>query len=412
MSKKKIIVLSVILAIAVAVATGSGFYAGFKTGEKYPQTLIIKGVTNLGPDEEIAIDFSPFWEAWQKLKDKHIKGAEMKNQDMLYGAISGLADSFGDPNTSFLKPEDSKKFEEDVGGSFGGIGAEIGLKKEQLIVVAPLEGSPAEKAGLRAGDKILAINGESTAGLSVDEAVKKIRGEIGTEVTLTILRENEEKSKDITIIRQLIEIPTLKLEIREDAENKIAYLQLHSFNENAPFLFYKAALIMLYRDVDGIVLDLRNNPGGFLDVSINLAGWFLERGKVVITEKFRNGDDQVFRANGASALKDLPLIILINKGSASASEILAGSLRDHREIKLVGEQSFGKGTVQELFNLKDKSTIKITIANWLLPNGQTIEENGLTPDVEVKLTEKDIETKKDPQLEKALEILQQEINNQ
>ncbi len=406
MNKKKIIILSIVLAVAVAAASTGSFYAGFKMGEKTPQTLTIKGVTNLGPDEGVAIDFSIFWEAWQKLRDRHIKGAEMKNQDMLYGAISGLADSFGDPNTTFFKPEDSKKFEEDVGGSFGGIGAEIGLKKEQLIIVAPMEDSPAEKAGLRAGDKILAINGESTAGIDVDEGVKKIRGEIGTNVTLTISREGEEKTRDITITRQLIEIPTLKLEIKD---GNIAYLRLNSFNENAPFLFYKAALNMLYRDVNGIVLDLRNNPGGFLEVSINLAGWFLERGEVVVTEKFRNGDDQVFLANGASALKDLPLVILINKGSASASEILAGSLRDQRGVKLIGEKSFGKGTVQELFNLKDRSTIKITIANWLLPSGQTIEENGLTPDVEVLLTEKDIEAKKDPQLEKALEILKAQI---
>lgn len=408
-NKKKLIFLAVVLAIAVAAVTGGSFYFGFQLGEKHPKTIIVKGVTGLGPDEEIAVDFSVFWEAWEKLKDKHIKGAEIKNQDLLYGAIGGLADSFGDPNTTFMEPEDSKKFEEDVSGNFGGIGAEIGFKNGQLIIVAPLEDSPAEKAGLRAGDKILAVDGDSTAGIDLMDAVKKIRGEIGTEVVLTILGEEKEKSKDVSIIRDNIVVPTLKWEFKD---NDMVHLQLYSFNENAPYLFYKAALNILLRGVSGVVLDLRNNPGGLLDVALNLAGWFLDRGDAVITEKFRSGEELVFRANGTAAFKGIPLVILVNKGSASASEILAGSLRDHYGIKLIGERTFGKGTVQELFSLKDASKLKITIANWLLPGGQTIEDNGLEPDIEVKVTEEDIEAGKDPQLEKALEVLWEEIIGQ
>jgi carboxyl-terminal processing protease len=398
----------IIAVITVLIVIGGGsFYFGFQQGVKQPKTIIVRGVTNLEPEQQVTADFSVFWEAWQKLRDNHVKGREATDQSFIYGAIAGITNSLKDPNTVFFPPEDSKKFEEDVIGEFGGIGAEIGIRNDQLVVVAPLEGSPAEKAGIKAGDKILAIDGENTAGLGVDEAVKKIRGEINTKVILTILRNGEVKSQDVTIIRQKIEVPTLKLDV---LENNIAHIKLFSFNKNAPFLFYRSALTILLGKANGIILDLRNNPGGFLEVAVNLAGWFLEKGQVVVTEKFRSGDEIVFRADGTAALKNIPLVILINKGSASASEILAGALRDHYGTKLIGEKSFGKGTVQELFALKDDSKLKITVANWLLPKGQTIEDNGLIPDVEVKLTEEDINKNKDPQLEKALEILKTEIS--
>ena len=392
--------------LAFFIIGGGGYYIGFQQGAEQPKIITVRGVGNLEPDQQVTADFGVFWEAWQKLRDNHVRGGEATDQAFIYGAISGLTDSLKDPNTVFFPPADSKKFEEDVIGEFGGIGAEIGIRNDQLVIVAPLENSPAEKAGLKAGDKILAIDGKNTAGLGVDEAVRKIRGEINTKVTLTILRNGESRSQDITIIRRKIEVPTLKLDV---LDGNIAHLKLFSFNQNAPFLFYRSVLTILLGKADGIVLDLRNNPGGFLEVAVNLAGWFLDKGQVVVTEKFRSGEEIVFRADGAAALKKIPLVILINKGSASASEILAGALRDHYGVKLVGEKSFGKGTVQELFALKDDSKLKITVANWLLPKGQTIEENGLTPDFEVKLTEEDIENKKDPQLEKALEVLKQEI---
>lgn len=394
--------------LAVAIVSGGSYYIGFKQGVNNPKTIVVRGVSNLEPEQQITADFGVFWDAWQKLKDNHVKGGEAADQTFVYGAISGLTDSLKDPNTVFLPPSDFKKFEEDVVGNFGGIGAEIGIRNDQLVVVAPLEGSPAERAGVKSGDKILAIDGKSAAGLGVEEAVKKIRGEIGTKVILTIFRNGEEKSRDIEIIRARIQVPTIKTKVTDD---NIIHLQLFSFNENAPFLFYRAALTALLGQAKGMVLDLRNNPGGFLEVSVNLAGWFLDKGQVVVTEKFRSGEETVFRADGTAALKKIPLVILINKGSASASEILAGALRDHYGVKLVGEKSFGKGTVQELFALKDDSKLKITVANWLLPKGQTIEENGLMPDFEVKLTEEDINNKKDPQLEKALEILREEIKS-
>lgn len=392
---------------ASILVIGGVFYAGFQFGALKPKTLIVQGVENIEPDSKPEnTDFNVFWEAWDKLKSQHIKGAELQNQDMLYGAIEGLVNSLKDPYTIFLRPDDSKKFEEDVGGSFGGIGAEIGVRNDQLVVIAPLEDTPAMKAGLRAGDKILEIDKKSTAGLSVNEAVKKIRGLIGTKVVLTILRNGDEKPKEITITRDRIEVPTLKLEMKDGG---IAFLQLFEFNQNAPFLFYKTTLDILRNEPKGMILDLRNNPGGYLEVAVNIAGWFLKNGDIVVTEKFRNGDEVPFYAKGNSVLKNLPLVILVNKGSASASEILAGALRENRKVELIGENTFGKGTVQELQELKDGSKIKITIAQWLLPNDEVLSENGLAPDIEVKLNEEDIKAGKDAQLDKAIEELKKII---
>lgn len=396
--------------LVLLIISGSAFYSGYTLGTKNPKNIVLENFINTENPQKLNTDFSVFWEAWDLLKKDHLKGAEAKDQDFLYGAIRGLVNSLNDPHTVFLPPEDSKKFEEDVNGSFGGIGAEIGLRNNQLIVVAPLKNTPAEKAGLRADDKILSINEKPTDGLDVNEAVKRIRGEIGTEVTLTVFRDNWSAPKDIKITRARIEIPTLESkiidkEVAVKTGKDIVYLSLFSFNQNAPVIFYKEALKVLFGGTKGMILDLRNNPGGFLEVATDLAGWFLSKGDVIVTEKFRNGQEITFRSSGNGALKDLPVVILVNKGSASASEILAGALRAEKGIKLVGTRTFGKGTVQELHGLSDGSKIKLTIANWILPDGTLIDEKGLVPDYEVELTDDDIKNKKDPQLDKAIEIL-------
>jgi carboxyl-terminal processing protease len=396
----------IIVIVILAIFGGTSFYGGYKLGVKNPEEVVVKGITNIS-DQDITADFGTFWQAWKILKNEHLKGEEAKDRDFVYGAISGMTNSLKDPNTIFLTPDDAKKFEQDIVGSFGGIGAEIGIRNEQLMIIAPLKDSPAEKARLRSGDKIAKIDDTLTAGLSINEAIKLIRGPEGTKVVLTILRDNWENPKEITIIRQIIQIPTLDWELIED---KISYIQLYSFNENAPPLFYEAAINVLYNDSPGIILDLRNNPGGFLEIATHLAGWFLERGDEIVTEKFRSKENKVFKAQGNEAFKNMPMVILVNQGSASASEILAGALRDNRGIKLVGEKTFGKGTVQELRGLKDDSVLKITIAQWLLPSGAIIEKNGLMPDYEVKMTDEDIEAKKDPQLDKAIEVLKQQIS--
>ncbi|NCN53147.1 S41 family peptidase [Candidatus Wolfebacteria bacterium] len=402
------------------------FYGGYRIGVKNPKQITIENITNLEGPETVKTNFGIFWEAWEMLKDEHLKGADIVDQELLYGAITGLVDSLSDPNTNFLPPEDSKQFEENVNGNFGGIGAEISIKDDQLVVVAPLEGTPADKAGLHPDDKILTIDGEGTDGIDINEAVQRIRGEIGTEVVLFVSRKTWEFPREIKIIRDNIEIPTLEWNylgeetlddikdeqvrgVIERGDKKIAHLRLFSFNQNAPVAFYKAALRILIGDLDGIIIDLRNNPGGFLEVANSLSGWFLEKGDIIVSEKFRSGEEIVFRANGNAALRDFPTVILVNKGSASASEILAGTLRAHLGTKLIGTNTFGKGTVQELRSLSDGSKIKLTIANWVLPDGSIIDKDGIAPDIEIEFSEEDIENQHDAQLEKAIETLLEEI---
>ncbi len=388
--------------ILLVVVLGAGiFYGGFRAG------FVGGKAANINNENQIKdIDLTLFWNAVEIVKDKHIDGAKITNQDFLYGAIKGVVGALGDPYSVFFNPGDAKKFEEDINGSFGGIGAEIGVLNNQLVVIAPLKGNPAEAVGLRAGDKILKIDDTITLDLSVDEAVKIIRGEPGTEVKLLIFRDGWQQPKEFPIKRKIIIVPTLDFEMKP---GKIAYIALHNFNATVPSAFYQASFSALLQGSKGIVLDLRNNPGGFLDVAVNLGGWFFDRGEVVVLEKFGSGEEQKLLANGNGALKRLPIVVLINGGSASASEILAGALRDNRGAKLVGEKTFGKGTVQEIENFKDGSTLKISIAEWLTPKGEVINKKGLVPDVEVKMSEEDAKKQNDPQLEKAIEILKSEI---
>lgn len=387
------------IALLVSVSYSLGFQGGLHNAEP-------KNIYKDNP--EIAADFSLFWKAWDTFKQNYIHSKDVTDQDMLYGAIAGIVSAGEDPYTVFFKPSDASKFDEDLSGNFGGIGAEIDIRNNQLMVVAPLKDSPAERAGLKNGDKILKINSTSTDALvTVEEAVKLIRGPKGTTVVLAILRDGWGSSKEISIIRDTITVPTLDWETKPD---NIAYVQLYSFNENAPLAFYKAALPALLSGAKGIILDLRDNPGGYLDAATNIAGWFLKSGDVVTREEFSSGDQIILKAQGNSALADLPVVVLVNGGSASASEILAGALRDNRQIKIIGETTFGKGTVQELKKFNDGSEMKVSIAQWLLPNGETIDKKGITPDIIVKLTQEDVDAGKDPQLDKAMEIIKSEIN--
>jgi carboxyl-terminal processing protease len=393
------------LIVVLIVAAGIN---GYFIGTRNPRTIIVKGIDNIEGGKIKNADFGTVWQTIDLLKKHHLKADKIDNQELVYGAAAGVAASLKDPYTVFLKPEDSKRFTDDIRGKFGGIGAEIGIRGEFISIIAPLEGSPAEKAGIMAGDKILAVNASTTINMTLNDAVKKIRGPRGSKVTLTVLRNGDEKTRDITITRGIIKIPTIKWEMKE---GKIAHVQLFNFNEIAPKVFPKAFNEALRAGAKGFILDLRNNPGGFLEVAVSLTGIFVESGKTVVIEEFSSGKRNTFTAKGQAALKDFPLVILINKGSASASEIMAGAIRDNNGTTIIGENSFGKGTVQELKKLSDGSTLKITIARWLLPNGSVIEKNGIKPDVEVKITEEDAENKKDTQLEKALEILQKEMQN-
>jgi len=305
----------------------------------------------------------------------------------------------------FMEQDDTKRFIEDVKGSFEGVGMEVGVRNGQLTVIAPLEGTPAQKAGLRAGDVIVKVDGDSAADMTVDEAVNRIRGTRGTEVVLTIFREEWEEEREVKIVRGVIEIPSLKWELKDD---NIAYLHLYNFTEKAANDFRKAAVEILESPASKVVLDLRNNPGGYLEVAQDIAGWFLKSGDVVAIEDFGEGKEQkLYKAEGNGLIGSYKVVVIINEGSASASEILAGSLRDNLGVKLIGGTSFGKGSVQELEKLKGGSSLKITIAKWLTPQGSLITDKGLEPDVKVEITEEDIGEGNDPQLDKAVEIIKE-----
>lgn len=392
----------VAIVLSVFALLGSGYFWGYRIGSENPRRIIAQGVTGIDSRSQNG-DFNTFWETWELIDENYLRSDKVSGKDRIYGSIKGLVNSLGDPYSQFFTPEEAKKFEEDVQGVFSGIGAEIGIRKNQLTIISPLKNSPAEKAGIKAGDWILKINSTSTDGMPTEKAVTLIRGPEGTVATLNIYREGWDKPKDFEITRRQIEVPTLETEMKGD----YAHISLYSFNANASKLFYEAVRDAINKNAKGIILDLRNNPGGYLEVAVNLAGYFVEPGSVVVSENDRTKTIDTFKSSGNGALKDFPVVVLVNGGSASASEILAGALRDLRGIKLIGETTFGKGTVQQLKELSDGSEFKVTIAHWVLPSGKTLESGGLKPDYEVELTDKDIEAKKDPQLEKAVEIIKQ-----
>jgi len=392
----------------IGLAIGSvytGHFYGFKAGE---ESVVCKVCA---PED---IDFSLFWEVHGLIKELHVDKDNFNDQELIYGAIRGMLNATGDPYTVFMTEEEADIFIDDVSGSFGGIGIEIAIKDKQLTIISPLEGTPGFDVGLKSGDIVTEVDGVSTYELSLDGVISLMRGEEGTEVVLKIYREDWGEERDVSIIRAIINIPVMSLEFKED---NIAYIKLYHFYDTVRYEFPKIVHQISISDADKIILDLRNNPGGYLEISRDVAGFFLEDGQVVVVEDYPEGNaagengeeqkDEVHRANGNSILKDYPLVVLINEGSASASEILAGALRDNRGIKLIGETSFGKGSVQRLEELKmeEGATLKVTIAKWLTPNGDYISEKGLDPDIVVEFTEDDFNNDLDPQLDKAIEII-------
>ncbi|MBI4085101.1 MAG: S41 family peptidase [Candidatus Liptonbacteria bacterium] len=392
--------------LSAAALLLSGFFLGFRAGEMYPKTINITDLTNTSSGQPAAVNFGTFWQAWDVINKEYLNADKMNAQDKVYGAISGLINSLKDPYSVFLSPKDNAKFQEDIQGNFGGIGAEIGIRNNRIVIVAPLKDTPASRAGLRAGDTILKINSTSTEGMSIYEAVGLIRGPEESKVLLNIFREGWIAPQNFEITRDTIQVPTLDFTIKD---GEIAYIQLYSFNANASYLFGDAAMKTLSGGAKGIILDLRDNPGGYLEVATDIAGWFLERNNLIVKEESKDGNSEEFKAVGNGLLAKIPVVVIINGGSASASEILAGALHDNRGIKLIGEKSFGKGTVQKLISLPDGSTVKLTIAHWVLPSGKILESGGLDPDIKVKMDEDDSLAKRDPQLDKALEIIKQEI---
>lgn len=410
-TKKLVFKYAVFLIIGLLIILSS-FIIGYKKGKNNQDATsnffpINKTIieNRFAPDEK-SVDFSLFWKVWDTLKTKYVDNSNLNAQNLVYGAIKGMLKATGDPYTTFFDPEETKSFAEDIEGSFEGIGAELGMKDNILTIIAPLENSPAERAGLRAGDKIIKIGEKTTTDMNVYEAVDLIRGEKGTEIKLTIFRQGDKDSQEIKIIRDVIEIKSVKLEFKE---NNIAYLKINKFGEETAKEFDRAINEIILKDSKGLVLDLRNNPGGLLDRTITIASRLMPKGKTIVIEEDGHGKRNYLNTIGGNKLSSLPTAILINEGSASAAEILAGAMHDNRGVKLIGKKTFGKGSVQELINFPKFSSAKITIAKWLTPNGDYIMEKGISPDIEINYTDDDFNNNKDPQLDKAIETIKEEL---
>ncbi|MBX4181562.1 S41 family peptidase [Candidatus Parcubacteria bacterium] len=357
---------------------------------------------------EVAVDFAPFWKAWNVLNEKYVPASTtatvVTNQEKVWGAIEGLASSLHDPYTVFFPPVENEMFETDIRGNFEGIGAEVLAQDGAITVIAPLKDSPAARAGLLSGDRIIKIDGKDTSSLTTEDAVKIIRGEAGTSVTLTIFRSGIKAPFEVKVPREVVNIPTINT---KSLPGGIFDIELYSFSEQSPNLFRGALREFINSGDKKLILDLRGNPGGYLEAAIDMASWFLPSSKVVVREDFGPGKDQTsYRSRGYDIFNDnLPFIILVDKGSASAAEILAGALAEHGKAILVGETTFGKGSVQELVDITSDTSLKVTVARWLTPNGVSISEKGIEPQYKVERTIEDMKAGRDPQLDKALEIL-------
>lgn len=366
-------------------------------------------------------DFALFWKVWNLLDEKYggTAGADVTDQDRVYSAIQGLASAYGDPYTTFFPPEESKSFEEDISGSFEGVGMEVTTKDNRLTVVAPLRGSPAEKAGVKAKDIIYKIDGTESVGMSIDQAIKLIKGPRGSKVVITVIREGAQAPLDISITRDVIRVPTIETELRNDG---VFVIRFYTFGAEASEEFRKAMqeFITAYNNkstprVKSLIIDLRGNPGGYLDAAVEIASWFLDEGEIIVTERFKDKPVENHTSRGYTVIpKDVTIVALIDGGSASASEILAGALQDYDKATLIGEKSFGKGSVQEYIKTTADTALKVTVAEWLTPKGSSISKNGLTPDIEVKREEADqaqglgdtLKADTDNQFARALEFIQ------
>lgn len=360
-----------------------------------------KGLKNIFSNQD-NIDTDLFEEVWNVLHNEYLDKANINDQDLFYGAISGMVDALGDPHSIFLDPQLAKEFSQELEGSFSGIGAEIGLRDGHLVVIAALTGTPAERAGLKSGDRILAVDDKDMAGISSSEAVTYIRGERGTEVILTILPKNSQTPKELTIMREKIDIPSVVYKM----EDNIAIIEITNFNDDTDERLAKVAQQIINDNPQGVIIDLRNNPGGYLATAVEIASYWLEPGQVVVRESFSDKrNDQDYKAFKRNSLSHFKTVVLVNEGSASASEILAGALQDYNLAQIVGMTTFGKGSVQQLMNLKDRSSVKLTVAKWLTPNGRTIDGQGIKPDYEIDLSVEDYDNGLDPQLDKAKELI-------
>jgi len=397
---RQIRLVTFITALVILVA-GAGYWFGSHAVElrvgKAPLVIVERT-----PPEDKNIDFSLFWDVWDRLSASFIDKKALDAQQMVYGAIRGMVASLNDPYTVFLPPSDNQQVKEDLNGAFNGVGIELGYRDNQLTVISPLQGMPAEKVGVKAGDLILRVEDQETTGMNLPEAVKLIRGPKGTAIKLTLLHQGENEPYEASIIRDTIVVPSVEVEFID----QVAHLKLMRFGDRTSDEWHEvvnqiANHLPASGPIKGVILDLRSNPGGYLSGSVFIASEFLASG-VVVQQESANGVKETYSVNRTGKLTHPDLVVLVNQGSASASEIVAGALKYHQRAKIVGEKTFGKGTVQEAQDLADGSGLHITSARWLLPSGESIEDEGVVPDYEIKDSP---ETEGDEQLDKAFELL-------
>lgn len=401
-------VLAVIL-IELVMAIGM-FAGGFATGWVVKSTPLphMLGIYTPAPQAQTATPntlqdlFRPFWEAWDLLHQEYVDKSNLNDLELMRGAIRGMYEAVGDKHTGYMDPQEYKDATESLSGEYEGIGAWVDTGGDYLTIISPIPGSPAEKAGLRNGDQIIAVDGEDMTGINPEVVRRKVLGPAGTTVELTIRRPGVEEPFTVKITRARIMIRSVEGKM---LDNGLAYVQILTFGDKTTSELRDTLKTLLGQNPKGLILDLRNNGGGYLQTAVEVASEFVPEG-VVLYEEYGDGTRNTYNVTGEGLATKIPLVVLVNEGTASASEIVAGAIRDHGRGKLVGVTTYGKGSVQNWIPLSDdQGAVRITIARWLTPNGYSIHNKGLEPDVVVKMTEEDYQNKRDPQLDKAIEIL-------
>ncbi len=414
------LLIGIVAGILIISVFSGGFAAGYlindtfaSSGEGFTPVISVPSAPTPLPEtgnatpDELETTFAPFWEAWQIVHDDYVD-QPVDDTEMMQGAIRGMMDSLGDQHSSYMDPGEYMQANSSIEGSYEGIGAWVDSTGDYLAIVSPMSGSPAEAAGLESGDLVIAIDGEDMTGIPGDLVIKKVLGPAGSTVELTVLREGESEPLKFDVTRAKIVVPSIEGEM---LENQIGHIHIFTFGATTSSDLRNAIQDLLDQDAQGLVIDFRNNGGGLLSTAVEVASEFLPEGDVVLYERYGDGQMDVHEAIAGGLATDIPIVILINEGSASASEVVAGALQDYERGQLVGVTSYGKGSVQNWVPLNnDQGAVRVTIAKWLTPDERTIHEIGLTPDVVVEMTEEDFNADRDPQLDKAAEILLDEIN--
>ena len=410
------ILIGIVAGVFLITTFAGGFAAGYFVNESVPQDFLAAPSaptpmpeTVEATPEELDTLFAPFWQSWQIVHDSYVD-QPVDDLKLMQGAISGMLDSLGDQHTSYMNPHEYEQANSSIEGSYDGIGAWVDSTGDYLAIVSPMPGSPAEAAGLKPGDLVLAIDGEDMTGVDGDLVIRKVLGPAGTTVELTIHREGEAEPLKFEVTRARIVIPSADGEL---LEGNIGYVHIYTFGSNTTAELRATLKDLQDQGAEGFIVDFRNNGGGFLTTAIEVASEFIPEGEVVLYERYGDGNEDIHKTNKGGLATDVPIVVLINEGSASASEVVAGAIQDLGRGQLVGMTSFGKGSVQNWVPLSnDQGAVRVTIAKWLTPAERTIHEVGLEPDVVVELTEEDIEAERDLQRDKAVEILKGILNQE